>query len=286
MARQSSRRIDKAKNGRQHIGKHRRRQRRGGRMKLRVLGCSGGIGGRHLRTTSFLVDHDILIDAGSGVADLSVGELAAIDHVFLTHAHLDHVLGLPLMIDAVADRRNQPLVVHALPEVIAALRQHVFNWSIWPDFSSLPNAEQPRLRFEPITPGATVCLGERRITALPVDHTVPAVGYCLDSGAASLVFSGDTGPCAAFWQAVNRVPNLRYLLIECAFSDQEMELAKVSRHLCPQLLAEGLRSLDQACDIFITHLKPGEIERTMLEIERSLGEFSPGMLQNNQLFTF
>ena len=255
-------------------------------MKLRVLGCSGGIGGRHLRTTSFLVDHDILLDAGSGVAELSVGELAAIDHVFLTHAHLDHVLALPLMIDAVADRRSQPLVVHALPEVIAALRQHIFNWSIWPDFSSLPNAEQPRLRFEPITPGATVCLGERRITALPVNHTVPAVGYCLDSGAASLVFSGDTGPCAAFWQAVNRVPNLRYLLIECAFSDQEMELAKVSRHLCPQLLAEGLRSLDQACDIFITHLKPGEIERTMLEIERSLGEFSPGMLQNNQLFTF
>lgn len=224
--------------------------------------------------------------SGSGVAELSVAELAAIDHVFLTHAHLDHVLALPLMIDAVADRRSQSLVVHALPDVIAALRQHVFNWSIWPDFSCLPNAEQPRLRFEPIMPGATVCLGERRITALPVDHTVPAVAYCLDSGAASLVFSGDTGPCAAFWQAVNRVPNLRYLLIECAFSDQEMELAKVSRHLCPQLLAEGLRSLDQACDIFITHLKPGEIERTMLEIERSLGEFSPGMLQNNQLFTF
>jgi hypothetical protein len=85
------------------------------------------------------------------------------------------VLALPLMIDAVADRRSQALVVHALPDVIAALRQHVFNWSIWPDFSSLPNAEQPRLRFEPITPGATVCLGERRITALPVDHTVPAV---------------------------------------------------------------------------------------------------------------
>jgi ribonuclease BN (tRNA processing enzyme) len=194
------------------------------------------------------------------------------------------VLALPLMIDAVADRRSQALVVHALPEVIAALRQHVFNWSIWPDFSSLPNAEQPRLRFEPITPGASAwASGDHRLARR--SHRTGGC-LCLDSGAASLVFSGDTGPCAAFWQAVNRVPNLRYLLIECAFSDQEMELAKVSRHLCPQLLAEGLRSLDQACDIFITHLKPGEIERTMLEIERSLGEFSPGMLQNNQLFTF
>ena len=44
-------------------------------MKLRVLGCSGGIGGRHLRTTSLLVDNDILIDAGTGVGDVSLAEL-------------------------------------------------------------------------------------------------------------------------------------------------------------------------------------------------------------------
>lgn len=96
-------------------------------MKLRVLGCSGGIGGRHQRTTSFLVDHDILIDAGTGVGELSIAEMAAIDHVFLTHAHLDHIVSLPLMIDSVGDRRCKPLMVYGTKAVLDVLRQHIFN---------------------------------------------------------------------------------------------------------------------------------------------------------------
>jgi ribonuclease BN (tRNA processing enzyme) len=255
-------------------------------MKLRVLGCSGGIGGRHLRTTSFLVDHDILIDAGTGVAELSLAELAAVDHVFLTHAHLDHTLALPLLIDAVAARRERPLLVYALAEVIEVLQQHVFNWAIWPDFSRLPNPEQSFMRFVPIEVGCKVSLGDRKITALPVEHTVPAVGYCLDSGAGSLVFSGDTGPSDTFWQAVRNISNLRYLLVECAFSNQESDLAERSKHMCPHLLADALRQLDRPCQLFITHLKPGDVERTMTELEGCLQDFDPGMLQNNQIFVF
>lgn len=255
-------------------------------MKLRVLGCSGGIGGRHQRTTSFLLDHDILIDAGTGVAELSIAEMTAIDHVFLTHAHLDHIASLPLMIDAVGDRRSKPLTVHAIPAVLDMLRQHIFNWSIWPDFSVLPSAEQPFMRYHAIETGVAISIDGRSITALPVDHTVPAVGYCLDSGAASLVFSGDTGPCDAFWQALNRLDRLRYLIIECAFSNQEQGLAEMSKHYCPDLLARELRKLNHRCEIHITHLKPGQVETTMAEIETCLGEFSPVMLQNNQVFDF
>ena len=96
-------------------------------MKLRVLGCSGGIGGRHLKTTSMLIDDDILIDAGTGATDLSVTALSRIDHVFITHSHLDHICSLPLIIDAVSAKRNSPLRVYALAETIQALRSHVFN---------------------------------------------------------------------------------------------------------------------------------------------------------------
>lgn len=255
-------------------------------MKLRVLGCSGGIGGRHQRTTSFLLDHDILIDAGTGVADLSIGEMAAIDHVFLTHAHLDHIVSLPLMIDAVGERRSKPLTVHATPAVLDMLRQHIFNWSIWPDFSVLPSAGQPFMRYQAIEAGATISIDSRKITAMPVDHTVPAVGYCLDSGAACLVFSGDTGPCDAFWRALNQLEALRYLIIECAFPNQEQGLAESSKHYCPDLLAKELRKLKHPCELLITHLKPGYTETTMAEIEVALGDFSPVMLQNNQLFDF
>lgn len=255
-------------------------------MKLRVLGCSGGIGGRHLRTTALLVDHDILIDAGTGVTGLSIARLAAIDHVFLTHTHLDHIAALPLLIDTVADRRQAPLTVYGTAAVLDILRTHIFNWAIWPDFSTVPSAEQPLLRYQVIEPGVAVTLGGRRITALPVEHTVPAVGYRLDSGAASLVFSGDTGICDDFWRAVNRIDNLRHLIIECAFSNREERLAVVSKHLCPAMLECELQKLERPCAIYITHLKPGQIELTMAEIAHCLGDFAPQMLHNNQLFDF
>lgn len=255
-------------------------------MKLRVLGCSGGIGGRNQRTTSLLVDRDILIDAGTGVADLAIAELALIDHVFLTHTHLDHIASLPLMIDTVADRRSQPLTVYGTAAVLTILRNHIFNWAIWPDFAEVPSPEHPFLRYHEIELGQPVSLAGRELTALPVEHTVPAVGYRIDSGQASLVFSGDTGSCDAFWRAVNRIPNLRHLIIECAFSNRELRLAIISKHLCPDMLAKELQKLERDCEIYITHLKPGQIELTMEEIERCLGDFRPKMLQNNQVFEF
>ena len=255
-------------------------------MKLRVLGCSGGIGGRHQRTTSFLVDHDILIDAGTGVGELSIAELAAIDHVFLTHSHLDHIAALPMMIDTVADRRDKPLTVYGSQAVLDSLRQHIFNWVIWPDFSAVPSAEQSFMRYRSIELGEGIPLAGRTIYALPADHTVPAVGYRLDSGAASVVFSGDTGPCDAFWQAVNAIPNLRHLIIECAFPNRERRLAELSKHYWPDMLASELKKLTGPCQIHISHLKPGQVEATMEEINRCLQDFSPGMLQNSQIFEF
>lgn len=255
-------------------------------MKLSVLGCSGGIGGRHHRTTSFLVDHDILIDAGTGVGELSIAELTSIDHVFLTHAHLDHIAALPMMIDTVADRRDRPLTVYAPDAVLDSLRQHIFNWAIWPDFAAVPSAENAFLRYQSISLGEPILLAGRAISALPAGHTVPAVGYRLDSGAASLVFSGDTGPCDTFWQAVNAIPNLRHLLIECAFPNRESRLAEVSRHYWPDRLAAELSKLTRPCQIHISHLKPGQVEATMAEITRCLQQFSPGMLQNGQIIEF
>lgn len=255
-------------------------------MKVRILGCSGGIGGKNLRTTSILVDHDILVDAGTGVADLSIAELAQIDHVFLTHSHLDHIACLPLLIDTVGDMRQKPLIVHATDATLEILRNHVFNWAVWPDFSEIPDEEQPFLRYESLRVGQAVELNGRKFTPLPANHTVPAVGYHLDSGAASLVFSGDTGPCPELWRAVNKIRNLKYLIIETAFSNREKQLARVSLHLCPDMLAEELANLQREAEIFITHLKPGQSELMMQEILDAVGELKPRMLQNNQVFEF
>lgn len=254
-------------------------------MKLRVLGCSGGIGG-NLRTSAMLLDQDVLIDAGTGVGDLSLSEMRMIDHVFVTHSHLDHIASIPLMIDSVGFMREKPLIIHATVETIETLKQHVFNWKVWPDFGEILNDQQPCLRYEVLEIGKTVKLGDRSITPLPVNHVVPAVGFHFDSGVSSLVFSGDTTSCDALWEVVNRIENLQFLIVETAFPDAEQEMALRSKHFCPSLLAKDIVKLKREPKLFITHLKPGEVELTMREIAERISGFSPQMLQNGQVFEF
>ena len=254
-------------------------------MRLRILGCSGGIGG-DLRTTSMLLDHDVLIDAGTGVADLSLSELKQVDHVFVTHSHLDHIACIPFLVDAVGGMRSEPVTVHATAQTLRALRDHVFNWKIWPDFAQIPSAEAPFLQYREIRVGEPVLLGSRNITPLPANHVVPAIGFRLDSGQASLVFTGDTTSNDALWEQVNQMDNLRYLIIETAFSNAERQLAIDSKHLCPSMLADELAKLTRPAQIFITHLKPGEGALTMEQVQQIAGAYAPEMLTNGHVFDF
>ncbi len=241
-------------------------------MRVRVLGCSGAIA-RDCRTTAFLVDQDLLIDAGTGVGDLTRDEMLAIEDVFLTHSHLDHIACLPLMVDTIAaGRAGRPLRVHALPQTIAALRQHVFNGVIWPDFSCLPSSAAPLVSFHPLEVGAVCEVRGRSIEVLPAAHSVPAVGYALrraQEPAPWWVFSGDTSGHPGFWQRVNQL-EVHSLVIETAFSNRERELAQFVGHLSPAVLAEELDHLDRGrrFPIYITHTKPAETETIMREIAR------------------
>ena len=156
-------------------------------MIVQVLGCSGSIAAGS-RTTSFLLDGDVLVDAGTGVGDLSLEALARIDHILISHSHLDHVLSIGLLADSVMRERSVPergpIRVHALPETLAALRAHIFNGVIWPDFTRLPSAEHPMLSLVPIAVGEVLEIAGKRIEVLPAEHTVPAVGFGVDVGAA------------------------------------------------------------------------------------------------------
>lgn len=262
-------------------------------MRFQILGCSGGLGGsparsadqqgRPFRTSSFLVDHDILIDAGTGVEDLSLDALRQIDHVFLTHSHLDHICALPLMIDTVGSIREQALTVHALPETIHALKEHIFNWVIWPDFTEIPHYERPWMVFSPLKVGQPVVLGGRSICPIPANHTVPAVGFHLACAAGSLVYSGDTLPNEAFWRTVNAINDLRYLVIETAFSNRESDLAVMAKHLHPIQLSEELNHLRVEPEILITHLKPSDREQIEREIQAWAGRFQPRILQSGDV---
>lgn len=255
---------------------------------LRVLGCSGGIGGDY-RTTSLLLDQDILIDAGSGVGDLSMDELLKINHIFVTHSHLDHIAFIPLLLDTVMGIRSEPITLYATQETLAILQTHIFNWKIWPDFNAIPNATAPFLRYQEIKLGQQVVLGGRTISALPVHHVVPAVGYHIKGAHHSLVYTGDTTICDALWHEVNQIAHLKYLIVETAFSNSELELAVLSKHLCPSMLLQELAKLDAAhmasgLEVYITHLKPGEDAHIMREIAEGNSALSIAALSQHQVF--
>lgn len=234
-------------------------------MQIKVLGCSGGIGGQ-ARTTSFLVDEDILIDAGTGVADLDLDALAKIDHVFLTHSHLDHIACLPLMLDSVGGQRGKPVTVHARAETLQVLQDHVFNWKVWPDFSAVPEGN-PYMRFEELAADGKVKINGRTIRSVPVEHTVPAVGYIVENGGGAWAFSGDTTSTDTFWSVLNKeYKDLRYLVMETTFTDEERELTELSKHLCPELAAVELAKLDHKPEIFITHLMPSDVDGILEEL--------------------
>lgn len=251
-------------------------------MQVKILGCSGGIGG-NMRTTALLVDDDVLIDAGTGVGDLSLEALLKIDHIFVTHTHIDHIGFIPLLLDTVMGLREKPVTVHATCEVIDILKQHIFNWLVWPDFSKIPNSAFPFLVFNEIKVGESMLIQHKSITALPASHVVPAVGYQVNSGENSLVFTGDTEGGEGFWQAVNAINNIKYLIIETAFSNAESELARLSKHLCPDRLAQQLAYLQSMPQVFITHLKPGEDTNIMQEIAANPATRHCVALRNQQV---
>jgi len=238
-------------------------------MILHVLGCSGSIAAG-CKTTAFLLDDDILIDAGTGVGDLPLDALARIDHILISHSHLDHVLSIGLLADAVMRERSArdcgPIQVHALPETLAALRTHIFNGVIWPDFTRLPSAEHPVLQLVPFAVGDQLTLNGKHIEVLSAAHTVPAVGFAVDAGSTGAwVYTGDTGPNPLLWQRLKDM-KVAHLVIETAFSDEERQLARISRHLCPAALGHELAQLDGSVDVHITHIKPGEMDAVMSEI--------------------
>lgn len=235
---------------------------------FRVLGCYGGELHGH-RTTSFLLDGKVALDAGSICEALTLPEILKIDHIVLTHSHFDHVKGIPLMADLLVGRREEPVVVHASPECIETLRRDVFNDRLWPDFTRLPTKGNAVVRLEPFEIGKTWQLGPYQVTSQLVNHPVEAVGLLVEKGRSALALSGDTGPTDAFWELVNGQKNLKALFLETSFPDALHELAEASGHLTPRTLREELEGKlrQEALPIHLYHLKPAYLAQLKKEIK-------------------
>jgi cAMP phosphodiesterase len=236
-------------------------------VRLRVLGCSGGELPGH-RTTCFLVDGRLAVDAGALTGTLSLEELTAIDDILITHSHFDHVKDVPLLADLLVGRRKRPVRVHASRECARTLRESVFNDELWPDFTRIPDAKRPVLEIVPFDPAKPFRVGKYRVSPVPVSHPVESVGYVLSDGKASVAFSGDTGPTTRLWKRINAEPRrLKAIFVELSFPSRLQGLADVSGHLTPTTLASELTKIDRdGQPVLLYHLKPA----FMAELQREL----------------
>lgn len=235
-------------------------------MRIRILGCSGGELPHH-RTTCFLVDQALSIDAGALTSTLPLPELLKVNDILLTHSHLDHVKDVPLLADLLAGRRHSPLRVHASTECARTLRRSVFNDRLWPDFTRIPNARSPIIVIKPFRPDRSFRIGKYTIQPIPVSHTVESVGLVVSRGRSAFAISGDTGPTTRFWRTINQNYNLKALLVETSFPNALQALADRSGHLTPRTLAVELTKLKRdACPVYLYHLKPAYVAELKREL--------------------
>ena len=254
-------------------------------MRIRILGCSGGIGAGS-RTSAMLIDDDVLLDAGTGIGDLALNDLRSIRHVFLTHAHLDHIAGLPMLVDCTFEEDVEtPVTVYGRPETLKALQDHIFNWVIWPDFAKLPSEEKPMLQYRTCRPGDTVSIGDRDFHAVDVLHSVPSLGYTVENSGGVFAVSGDTTTNKTLWPVLNACDDLKVLVIEVSFPNEREVLATQSGHYCPSTLCADLQRLKHKPEIWLTGMKPGEEQRILSQVLAAAPDKKIRMLSRGTVIT-
>jgi ribonuclease BN (tRNA processing enzyme) len=254
-------------------------------VKFRVLGCSGGELPDH-RTTCFLVDGRLAIDAGALTSSLPLPELLKVDDVVLTHSHFDHIKDVPLLADLLVGLRKTPVQVHASTECAQTLHESVFNGKLWPDFTRIPSARAPVMKLRAFSTRRAFQAGKLSFLPVPVRHPVESVGFVVSNGRSSFAISGDTGPTTRFWTQVNAAKGLKALLVEVSFPNDLQRLADLSGHLTPRTLAGELAKLERAdLPILLYHLKPSHAPKLRREVA-ALGLPHLRILEVGDTFTF
>jgi len=226
-------------------------------MKIRVIGCSGAELPGH-NAPGFLLDDEIIFDAGSITSVLTAKEQLRIRHIFITHAHLDHIRSIPFLADnIVLGNKKQRVKIYSISPVITIIKKHLFNSSMWPDFTLIPNPDDAILNLVKLKVAEPIVINGYTVTPYKVNHPVPAVGYLVeDAKNKSFFYTGDTGPTPATWKKIGD-GKLQCLIIDVSFPNIMRDMAVNTGHLTPELLKEEIAGIPQTPEhICITHPKP------------------------------
>lgn len=230
-----------------------------------MIGCHGGETPKH-RTSAFLLDERVAIDAGALTSGLELAEQAKIEVCLVSHAHLDHVRDLSTLADNRCQMNAPTLVVAGTRETLATLRTHFFNGVLWPDFSQIPSGDGPTIRFQELAPERPTRLAGMSVRAVMVSHTIETAAFIVESEDGAIAYSGDTGPTDRVWDVLNDMPNLRAMMMEVSFPNREQRLATASGHHTPRSLGNDLAKFRAPKDLptLLYHIKPvfqAEVEK-------------------------
>jgi ribonuclease BN (tRNA processing enzyme) len=253
-------------------------------MNFRVLGGYGSVG-VHQRPSAFLVNNRVLIDAGTVPGALTAPEQFAIEHAVISHSHLDHTVGLAFLAETLACvEAPRPVNVTSLEPVVDTLRTSVFNNVVWPDFAALP-PHAPVLTYQSMAESREQRVGDVWVTPISVNHTVPTAGFIVRDDHTGLVYSGDTGPTSALWQAARGLRGLAAVILECSFPNRLEKLAEVAKHMTPQRIQRELDKLPPDVPVWIFHIKAPFYEETTEELSRIEGAGRLVLLEQDKTYT-
>ncbi len=254
-------------------------------MQIQVLGGHGGLS-KGFTTTSFLIDNRILIDAGAIASVLSVEDQSKIDHILISHSHLDHIKDLAFICDNCFGMRPKPFEVYTHPTVKKILKDHLFNDAIWPDFTVLPNENNPTMVINSIGEEHTFHIEDYAITPVKVQHPNDAMGFIIEHRGVAVVFTMDTAGTERIWEVAKKHKNIKAIFTEVSFPNALKGVAKASDHHTPASMKAEIQKMPDDVPIILTHLKPNFRDIIMTEIE-ALGEKRIRVLeQDGEIFEF
>ena len=240
-------------------------------MQLRVIGCHGGETPKH-RTCAFLLDERLAIDAGSLTSGLDLSLQYKLEAALVSHSHLDHIRDLATIADNRAQRGCPPLLVVGTKPTIGVLKKHFFNDLLWPDFSSIPSKKEPTIVYKILEPEVRTEVAGFGVKAIAVTHTIDTSAFIVDKDGVAVAYSGDTGPTNRLWQVLKKRKDLRALLMEVSFPNEQQALATVSGHHTPQTLIKDLQKYGNPQDLptLLYHIKPAfqsEVEKQCAKLK-------------------
>jgi cAMP phosphodiesterase len=255
-------------------------------MKVKILGCSGSETIGH-NPPGFLVNDVMMLDAGTITAALSIEAQSRLTDIVISHTHLDHIKSLLFLADNIIGRIKKPVNVRAIPKVIDAIKKHLMNDIIWPDFTKIPTPEHPVLAYKPMPIGATVSVAGLKVKAIPMNHPVPAAGFLVSDGKTSFLYSADTGPNEGLWKEAARAKNLNAIIVDTSFPNSLEMIADASGHFTPAQLHDDLTKakIDKSLPIYIYHIKPVHKKKVLAEL-RALGRKNVKILQEGKTYNF